>query len=752
MYALEIENISKEFRLNKKNILFDRTPDKVAAIRDLSLKVKKGECIGIIGRNGSGKTTLLRLVAGIIKPDKGKINIKGKLMSFIDLNAGVNPELTGKENIFLYASLLGMANNEIKREYNNIVDYAQIPKKFLNTKFKNYSSGMKARLTFSIAMANDPDVILIDETISVGDESFQKKSFGRIKELMKSGKTILIVSHNISQLVTICDLMVLLEEGKLIKKGHPMEVMNHYLSDIYDKDMNILIESIKNKKVEIKKLKKETGEISIKKSFFGGNKTSKNKNKIDELKSDLLDQVNQIINILAEKNFSLLNMESYHIENKDLKTLNNLKKLIMDNYFKILEFIVLKIQYSYKNTVDTKTLQLYEKVLIGLFGAVSSNDDIKKTVEYFTKIYSVADSSEDLGFKKRLILEFRHFVKEKVLTVNDKKLENYLERTADRFLEDRNYNENLSIQEQEGFLRKKFDESTGEKERQKLIYSFFSLCSDYMKNIKDRKQKYMFFKNTFLSIMHTLVSQIDDIPFKIGFVKDVKKLFDNEISNSSYMDEDRKIVDILGSFLRNELMKLEDLYLDLNLKLNESGNNSSESEFLKKSEDIKKIRSMLTKSITDLYKRDSDHKKTSWGFGDVIIKKVELFNSKDEKTSIFKTNERFLVRINFLARKKVKNPEFGIAIHKENGVYVCNDSFAYGPNESNLFGEGHLDFIIESLPLKSGRFLISASVYDSIMNIPHDHHFKAYPFAINGNEKGTQEGSLIDIKGKWRTK
>ncbi len=749
MNAIKVKNLSKEFNLTRGRNLLNKNIERFAAIKGVSFNVRKGECLGVIGRNGSGKTTLLRLLAGIIKSDTGSIQIDGKLMSFIDLNAGINPELTGKENIFLYASLLGMGKNEIRRKFNSIVDYSQIPTKFIDTKFKNYSSGMKMRLAFSVAMANDPDVILIDEAISVGDEAFQKKSFNRIKDLKNLGKTIVIVSHNASQLTSICDSMFLIEEGEIIKKGNPVKIMNFYLSDIYGKDTKLLFEGIKTKRAEIRNLKNKIKKGTPPKSFFRNNQGVRIENQILELKHNLVEQINQVINITAEKNLSLLNLESYHIEKKDIKSLNRIRKLILDSYFDILRFIVLKSEHSDKNELDRKILYLYEKVMYGLFGSVSSSKDIRKTIDYFVKLYNLADSLKEPIIKKRLITEFRYFIKQKKLSGYDKKLNVYLEKIAGKFLGDKEYNKTLSIQEQEGYLRERFDKTTNEREKQNLIYEFFDTCSDYITNIKNKRQKYLFFKNTFLSILHTLVSQLNDISFKTVFVRDLKTLLDKEIIGNPLREEDKKIIDILGSFLRNELMKLEDSYLDLNLKINEL-KRTDKKELLKKLEIVKKLKGILTKSINELYSKNLKDKKTTWGFGDIVLRDVEFFNSVNERTNIFNTNERFLIRISYMAKKKVSKPEFGIAIHKENGIYICNDSFVYGQNNGNLLGEGHLDFMIDSLPLKSGNFFLSVSVYDPVRNIPHDHHFKAYPFRIQESTDSLEEGGLLEIKGKWK--
>jgi lipopolysaccharide transport system ATP-binding protein len=751
MIAVKIEGLSKNFKLKGRSRMLNRDVENdVDALKNVSFTAKKGECVGIIGRNGSGKTTLLKIMSGIIKPDKGNMTINGKLMSFIDLNAGVNPELTGKENVFLYGSLLGMDKGEIKEKLDSIIDYAQIPKKFINTKFKNYSEGMKARLTFSIAMANSPDILLIDEAISVGDESFQKKSFNKIKELRKEGKTVLIVSHSISSLLEICDSIYLLEEGQLIKKGEPVEIINYYLSNVYDKDIQLLIESVNNKRFEIKKLEKGLKSKKTKKSLFRKLDNRNASNKIPELKKEIFDQLSQIVHVLFWKNVNLLNLESLYKKNKNnKKKLNELENIKKNNDFTILENIFLMSEYIEDGTLSNKIIAIAEGAFKDLCESVSTFGETKKVLEYFEQLNSLTTSLGFIDSKRKTLSDFRYFAKQKAVRFKNKKFEKKLGSILNDVNNKEDIKKSISIREQEGDFREKFNFLEDENERKILINDFLSVCRKHLEDINDVNEKYLFFKNTYLSILQNVVSQIKESEFKIGFVMDLKETFDNEINNKN-LKESSKTIDILGSFLRNELLRIEDSYLDLNIKINDNKDSSKKEKMKKELEDIRKIKFKLSKAIAKLYQKDFVNEKASWGFGDIIIKNIEFFNSQNKSTNVFKPNEKFSVNIDFSSKKKIENPEFGIAIHKDNGVNICNDSFVYNQNKGIFSGNGQIKFVLDSLPLKQGNYLLSVSVYDSIMNIPHDHHFKAYPFFIEEKNNETNEGGLLAIKGKWK--
>jgi len=244
--ALEMIEVSKKF---KRGEIFDSLRDLIPALtgqlikrltsdqlerqefwalKDISFTVKKGEAFGIIGHNGAGKSTILKLLSGILRPTKGKIIVSGKISALIEVGAGFHPDLTGRENIFLNGAILGMKKEEIRKKLDEIVEFAQL-NDFIDTPVKRYSSGMYARLGFAVAAYVDPDVLVVDEVLSVGDFVFQKKSIERMRRIMQGGTTVIFVSHNIKAVTELCQNALLLDHGKGVKIGETREVTRCYL-------------------------------------------------------------------------------------------------------------------------------------------------------------------------------------------------------------------------------------------------------------------------------------------------------------------------------------------------------------------------------------------------------------------------------------------------------------------------------------------------------------------------------------------
>ena len=197
------------------------------AVKDISFEVQPGESIGIIGRNGAGKSTLLKILSKITPPTKGRIVTRGRMASLLEVGTGFHPELTGRENIFFNGSLLGMKRKEIEARFDEIVDFSGV-EKFLDTPLKHYSSGMQLRLAFSVAAFLEPEILVIDEVLAVGDAEFQKKCLGKMEDVSKSGRTILFVSHQLGILGSLCKRALILEKGKVIKVGDSHEIISHY--------------------------------------------------------------------------------------------------------------------------------------------------------------------------------------------------------------------------------------------------------------------------------------------------------------------------------------------------------------------------------------------------------------------------------------------------------------------------------------------------------------------------------------------
>ena len=202
------------------------------ALKDVSFRVEQGEKLGIIGRNGSGKTTLLRLLAGITRPTQGKISVRGRMGVIIELMAGFHSELTGRGNIYLNGAIMGMSQKEIKRKYDEIVAFAEL-QDFIDTPIKRYSSGMQVRLGFAVSAHLDPDILLVDEVLAVGDAAFQQKCLGKMGSAAQEGRTIVFVSHNMSAVKELCPKSLWIDEGSIVESGASSSVIDHYLQSAH---------------------------------------------------------------------------------------------------------------------------------------------------------------------------------------------------------------------------------------------------------------------------------------------------------------------------------------------------------------------------------------------------------------------------------------------------------------------------------------------------------------------------------------
>ncbi len=236
--AIEVKNVTIKFNMAKekvdsikeyilkfikKQLFFEE----FTALNDVSFDVKKGEVFGIIGLNGCGKSTILKIISGIYSPNKGSVKVNGSIAPLIELGAGFDMDLTARENIYLNGSVLGYSKNYIDSKFDEIVDFTELHQ-FIDVPMKNYSSGMVARIGFAIATITDPDILIVDEILSVGDFLFQQKCEQRINELMKKGTTILIVSHSIDQIKRLCNRVMWLKSGQVVKIGETQEICNEY--------------------------------------------------------------------------------------------------------------------------------------------------------------------------------------------------------------------------------------------------------------------------------------------------------------------------------------------------------------------------------------------------------------------------------------------------------------------------------------------------------------------------------------------
>jgi lipopolysaccharide transport system ATP-binding protein len=250
--AVAIQSVSKRFRLHRGRDVFTVKDlfvrggrgglfagEELWALRDVTVDLPRGRMVGIVGSNGSGKSTLLKLVGGILKPTSGSIRVDGRVSALIELGAGFHPEFTGRENVYVNGILLGLSRAEIRDRFDEIVAFAGLAA-FIDNPVKTYSSGMYMRLGFAIAVSVDPDILLIDEVLAVGDEAFQHKCVGKIQEFKARGKTIVLVSHDLGSIERLCDQAVWLQEGRLMARGGTREIVDRYLTHVASEEARAL--------------------------------------------------------------------------------------------------------------------------------------------------------------------------------------------------------------------------------------------------------------------------------------------------------------------------------------------------------------------------------------------------------------------------------------------------------------------------------------------------------------------------------
>jgi teichoic acid transport system ATP-binding protein len=309
--VIEIQNMNKVYKLyeDKKDRLKEVFSIKrhkyhkdFYALKDINLEVKKGEVLGIIGKNGAGKSTLLKIITGVLTPNSGKVDIQGKISALIELGAGFNPDYTGIENIYLYGTLMGLTKTEIDSRRDEIINFADIGD-FIYQPVKSYSSGMFARLAFSVAINVDPDILIVDEALSVGDVFFQSKCYKKFIEFKEKGKTILFVTHDLGTILKYCDRAILIENGMKLEEGKPKEVIDQYkkiMVGLYDDKPEEVVNSFVN-----------SGEVS---KWNEAMETNKEKLVYGNLEAEIIDfcllnEKSEITNYLEKGEFCTFKMK-----------------------------------------------------------------------------------------------------------------------------------------------------------------------------------------------------------------------------------------------------------------------------------------------------------------------------------------------------------------------------------------------------------------------------------------------------------
>ena len=402
--VISVKNVEKSFKIYndkghtlKERLLFFKQRNSYTrheVLRGVTLEIKKGEVAGLVGHNGCGKSTLLKLMTKIIYPDRGKIEIKGKISSLLELGAGFHPDMTGRENIYTNASIFGLTKKEIDARLDDIINFSEL-EEFIDSPVRTYSSGMYMRLAFSVAINVDADILLIDEILAVGDARFQAKCFNKMLELKKRGITIVIVSHDLGSIERLCNRAVWIENGKIRDEGTPHDIVAEYLDDIMNKDKNENLQNKKNTKEETEKKEVEKEENDKDRNRTGNKDIEITDIKLLNEKNEISDTYNSNDKLKIQVKYKKNNKELHDsvfgfgiFRNDGLNCYGT--NTFIDNFEKI------KIQNEGIVEVEIDCIQLLEGKY---YLDIAFHDEYGKPYDYVRKIenFSVYSILKDTG-------------------------------------------------------------------------------------------------------------------------------------------------------------------------------------------------------------------------------------------------------------------------------------------------------------------------------------------------------------------
>lgn len=735
MNVIEIKNLSKKYLLKhqkEKFFLFkDILNEEFYALKNVNLKIKKSECFGIIGENGSGKTTLLKIIGSITQPSSGEIITQGRVLSFLDIGAGFQEELTGRENIYLYGSLLGYSKPEINKKFNDILAFSDL-EKFVDVKLKKYSTGMKVRLAFGVAMSHDPDVLLIDEIMAVGDEAFQKKSVNKIRSLLEKGKTIVFVSHDLNLIGNICNRVAYLRDGEVMKVGRPSLVIYEYLknvakSDYYDlehfeKKVNELNNIIEERKSNKKKPEETLLKIIAELPIF----QKEQQNKIEFLIEDILDQISHK-KIMLYRDIDLIEQRFGVYKDDDYK---NTLLTLFDNliFIKKIELNLLR-NNSKKVRVLTNINKLIDKKLI-----YTSRENDKQELYKFRAILLLKNIRLNTNpFDRSSIVTqlFGVFPRLKKISKNDPFYQEIKQTLKSLNIQNKydNLSHLASILENIYLIWSLSNWITLGNFKENAL---FDKLSKFMikDTIRNEQKKKIVSKFIFNELTDRLMKEEYDPQLRAKVVLlfyDVLKKFKSKLTKKQIEVFNRITIDILNHMVKKiVVLKQIHLYKSTSYALDET------KELTKLKSTLIKMRKNLSKSLKGTFTQ---------------ITEVWFSDLNGRKKEIFRTNDPFVINIKYNTKKKVKNPVFGIGLYSEEGFHVT------GPNTKSqrfkideINKSGVVNYVIKKLPLLKGTYYVTVAIhpYNSLK------HYDLYEYAsFNVESSGTNDLGSVHLESEW---
>lgn len=725
MNAIHLEGVSKHFELVREGkpsrLGFTKQEVRVplTALKDVSFTVEKGECLGIIGENGSGKSTLLRIIAGIYTPSDGKVEVNGRVIPFIELGSGFQGELTGRENVYFYGTLLGLTRGEVDRNFDRIVDFSGISE-FIDTRFASYSSGMKVRLAFSTAIVYDPDILLLDEVLSVGDEDFQKKSVNKIKEFKLHDKTICFVSHGMNDIRKICDRVIVMNQGNMIFQGAVEEGIGHYLNLVFERHRDSLKRGIEEKRERLASLEADLSALDSRKK---GKRKSRKHNREHQALSDHIGMVQIELSELFEQALKI--EEDRSNLGKEKVSLTSSEEINEE----LEEIFTMALDYGDDVVSQKKVLSHLEPLLFEQFSKGLIEKDLDRQIRSLEKLKTVLFRQFDIYEDKKI----RRLICTDYLTATTSiDLGKAMEQLSPSWI--------LShVKEIIDFLTEKIVPMGVEN----IILEGYKKLEDYI-------------------AIHIFGNLSADLDLKIDLYHLLCERFGDFTPDRFNVLSHPFLTTSVKQTVSSSILKLEVRIFELNKQRErlhqealESPEGRAAKEYKRYSEEISEIESHqaeLHGKYEQLFHLPVEEKTIDEvnGDGDCAIEGVRFINGNGEETSTFSTGDPFVAEISYRARKPIERPMFGIAIHSSDGHLLFGPNTTFAKRTIDLIeGPGKVLFTVDSLPLLSGIYQVSVSTGDYSGAHIFDYKDKLYHFKVI-SRTSTEEYGYIQIESDWK--
>ncbi|MBN2367708.1 ABC transporter ATP-binding protein [Candidatus Woesearchaeota archaeon] len=722
MNIIKLERVSKSFRLNDRNPFLKssgKLNPEFSVLKDISFELGKGEALAVLGPNGAGKSTLLRVISGIMKQDEGIVSVHGNLIPVFDTGSLFRFELSGRENVYYYGSLLGYSKSYLNQKMKEIIEFSELGT-FIDAQVKKYSLGMIARLAFSIATVSYPDVLIIDEVQSVGDRIFRQKSFNRILSMKSKGVTVVYVTQSADEVIAFADKALYLDRGVVRKYGEPSDVTLYYVEKTDAKLKQRLDENITKLYNRWKSgaeiipdptpEKRITGISGL--PFFTGN----NKNQYDEPK-EIRNKLQEEIRLLKYLLNNDVNLLRSMFENDMQKTSE--RQQIIDKLHRLQDLVRIELEIC-DGSRDALLNQLEQLKKDELNLVMHDNQGSFDQDLIKIRIKSVRDA-KDPELKSKLIASLYGLRNlSNIDDLNQEEEKALIEEYLGCFLEDTLLDNGFRTSEFFRFLLtiSAFNDNLDRACLDRLRNSFF----EYLR--KNDTEPTEFYEN--ISGTQFILNWEND-----NFVYQIIGILE---SFSRQQPNNKDFLSYLKVYSQKASEKIKDKLLHLSLD-NPKRNTD-------KLEEYKDYNARILKVISGL--DETRHVSE----GNVLIREVRFLDRENHDRSEFSTNDYFKIRINYFSGEKITGPVFGIAIYTDSQILLTGpNTMHHNYKIDKIQGEGYIDYIIRRLPLLAGDYFVSVSIHDEKSYEPYVLRDRAYGFRVR-NKEIKDFGKLL-IKAEW---